>query len=116
MLLAEGTWKGARILSPASVARMTAVQLTPAQREGNELFLGACRSWGFGLAVPGSGSASEPFPCGIGWDGGAGTTWRSRAHDRTSGILFTQRQAISPVPPSLMLDFWSGVNAAVSTR
>jgi hypothetical protein len=27
------------------------------------------------------------------------------------GILFTQRQAVSPEPPPLMNDFWAAVNA-----
>ena len=30
-----------------------------------------------GLEVPATGSADQPLPCGIGWDGGTGTTWRS---------------------------------------
>jgi hypothetical protein len=84
--------------------------------ERSEILLGAHGSWGLGLAVPASDSANVPVPCGIGWDGGAGPTWRSRAGDRTTGTLVTQRQATSPTAPSLLPDFWSGVNAAVSTR
>jgi hypothetical protein len=29
-----------------------------------------------------------------------------------TGILFTQRQAVSPVPPTLIEEFWAGINAA----
>lgn len=112
MLLAGGTGKGARIISEESVARMTSDQLTPAQRRGNEMFLGPHGSWGFGLAVPATGSSDVPFPCGIGWDGGTGTTWRSDTRRQTTAILFTQRQAVSPAPPPLIEHFWDAVNAA----
>jgi CubicO group peptidase (beta-lactamase class C family) len=112
MVLAGGTGNGARIVSEESVALMTSDQLTPAQRGGNELFLGPHGSWGLGLAVPASGSSAVPFPCGVGWDGGTGTTWRSDTRRHITAILFTQRQAISPVPPPLIENFWAGVNAA----
>ena len=112
MVLAGGTGNDRRILSTGSVALMTSDHLTPAQREGNALFLGPHGSWGFGLAVPAAGSSDQPFPCGIGWDGGTGTTWRSDARRRVTAILFTQRQANSPVPPSLIEHFWAGVHAA----
>jgi hypothetical protein len=29
-----------------------------------------------------------------------------------TGILFTQRQAVSPTPPPVVEDFWIAVNAA----
>jgi CubicO group peptidase (beta-lactamase class C family) len=112
MMLAGGTGNGQRIISTRSVALMTSDQLTPSQREGNALFLGPHGSWGFGLAVPAAGSADEPFPCGIGWDGGTGTTWRSDVRRRVTAMLFTQRHATSPMPPPLIENFWSGVNAA----
>jgi len=41
----------------------------------------------------------EPFPCGTGWDGGTGTTWRSDTRRHITAILFTQRQAVSPAAP-----------------
>jgi CubicO group peptidase (beta-lactamase class C family) len=113
MMLAGGTGNGHRIISTESVALMTSDQLTVAQREGNEVFLGPDGSWGFGLAVPATGSSDAPFPCGTGWDGGTGTTWRSDTRRRLTAILFTQRHATSPVPPPLIENFWSGVNAAI---
>ena len=64
------------------------------------------------LTVPATGATGEPFPCGIGWDGGTGTTWRSDTRRNITAILFTQRQAVSPVPPPLMEHFWADVNAA----
>ncbi len=68
-----------------------------------------------GLEVPATGSADQPLPCGIGWDGGTGTTWRSSPHSGVTGILFTQRAVTSPVPPPVVEDFWAGVNAATAT-
>lgn len=58
--------------------------------------------------------ASGRLP-GIGWDGGTGTTWRSSPRSGATGILFSQRQATSPVPAPLIEDFWVGVNAATAT-
>jgi CubicO group peptidase (beta-lactamase class C family) len=112
MLLGGGTRQGERILSPATVALMTTDRLTPTQREASLLFLGEHEGWGLGLAVPAAGSLDQPFPCGIGWDGGSGTTWRSNPRTGVTGILFTQREATSPVPSPLVQDFWAGVNAA----
>jgi CubicO group peptidase (beta-lactamase class C family) len=112
MVLAGGTGNGNRVLSHESVARMTSDQLTPFQRDGNTVFLGSHGSWGFGLSVPATGSSDEPFPCGTGWDGGTGTTWRSDIRRGVTAMLFTQRHATSPVPPLLIDNFWSGVNAA----
>jgi len=112
MLLAEGGHNGRRILSPESVALMTSDKLTPAQRDDSAMFLGPHGSWGFGLSVPATGSADEAFPCGTGWDGGTGTTWRSDIRRGITAILFTQRHATSPVPSPLIRNFWGGVNAA----
>jgi CubicO group peptidase (beta-lactamase class C family) len=112
MLLAGGTGNGHRVISEESVARLTSDQLTPGQRDGNEVFLGPHGSWGFGLAVPTTGSSDEPFPCGTGWDGGTGTTWRSDIRRGVTAMLFTQRHATSPVPSPLIENFWRAVNAA----
>jgi hypothetical protein len=115
MLLAGGSWNGACVLSPGSLSLMTKDQLAPVQREGNELFLGAHGSWGLGLAVPAAGSSNEPLPCGIGWDRGTGTTWRTHVGSGVPGVLFTQRQVMSPVPPPLIEDFWAGVNMNITS-
>lgn len=114
MLTAAGTRNGARILSPETVKRMGTDQLTTAQHEAAGIFLGAHESWGLGLAVPASGSPDQPHPFGIGWDGGTGTTWRSNLRNGTTGIFFMQCEARSPEPPSVIQDFWGGVNAALA--
>jgi CubicO group peptidase (beta-lactamase class C family) len=115
MMLAGGTGRGERILSPETVAHMTADRLTAPQRDAAALFLGEHGGWGLGLLTPAAGSPDPPLPCGIGWDGGTGTTWRSSLRSGVTGILFTQRAATSPTPSELVEDFWAGVNAAAAT-
>jgi hypothetical protein len=63
--------------------------------------------------VPAADSSEQPFPQGIGWDGGTGTTWRSNQRSGASAILFMQRMATSPTPPPVIEDFWDCVNAAI---
>ena len=111
MLLAGGSRHGKRVLSPESVALMTTDRLTKAQRDASRIFLGEHGGWGFGMEVPETGTTA-PLPCGFGWDGGTGTTWRSNPRSGVTGILFTQRQATSPEPPPVMEHFWAAVNRA----
>jgi CubicO group peptidase (beta-lactamase class C family) len=115
MLLAGGSGQGQRILSPETVALMTTDRLTEAQRQDSALFLGEHGGWGLGLRVPAAGSPDQALPNGIGWDGGTGTTWRSSLASGVTGILFTQRGAVSPVPTAMVEEFWAGVNAATAT-
>ena len=103
---------GEPVLSPESVALMTTDRLTKAQRDAAGIFLGEHSGWGLGMEVPAAGTTA-PLPCGIGWDGGTGTTWRSNPNSGVTGILFTQRCMTSPEPPKVMDDFWAAVNAAV---
>ena len=114
MMSAGGTGNGERILSPETVALMTTDRLTPSERDAYSMILGEHTGWGFGLAVPATGSSALPFPCGIGWNGGSGTTWRSHPHSGVTGILFAQRQVMSPEPTPLVQAFWAGVNAATT--
>ncbi len=79
------------------------------------MFLGPHGGWGLGLAVPATGAGDQPFPCGVGWDGGTGTTWRSNLQRGVTAICFTQLAATSPVPSQLVGDFWAGVNAATAS-
>jgi len=112
MLAAGGTRDGVRVLTEATVARMSADHVTPAQRAGMEVFFPEHASWGLGMEVPASGSETTPLPCGYGWDGGSGTVWRTNTHHGTTGILLTQRALTSPEPPQVYDDFWTGVTAA----
>lgn len=111
MLLARGSLRGERILTPESAALMTTDRLTPAQREASGLFLGDHGGWGLGMGAPATGSTA-PLPCGFGWEGGTGTVWRSDPRHGGTGILFTQRAVTSPVPAPVVEDFWAAVNGA----
>ncbi|MFJ4921292.1 serine hydrolase domain-containing protein [Streptomyces sp. NPDC088725] len=113
MLLAGGSLRGRRILSPESVTLMTTDRLTKAQREPSELILGEHMGWGLGMATQATDSTA-PLPSGFGWNGGIGTTWRTHPGSGVTGILLTQRQANSPLPSPLINDFWSAVNAAAT--
>jgi CubicO group peptidase (beta-lactamase class C family) len=114
MLLAGGVGHGNRILSPQAVSLMSTDHLTAAQRDASALFLDEHTGWGLGLQVPVAGSSHRPFPHGLGWNGGTGTTWRSDPLGGATAILFTQRSATSPTPSTLIQDFWSGVNDATA--
>jgi CubicO group peptidase (beta-lactamase class C family) len=113
MLLHGGSLGERRIVSPESVALMTTDRLTPAQREAAGIFFGADESWGLGLGTPAADSTA-PLPCGFGWSGGTGTTWRSNPTSGVTGILFTQRGATSPAPAPVVTDFWDAVNGATT--
>jgi len=117
MLQAEGTTPvGERILAPETVGLMTTDRLTPAQREPYTMILGEHTGWGFGLSVPAAGTpGDEPLPCGVGWNGGSGTTWRTHRRSGVTAILFAQRQVLAPTPTPLVQDFWAGVNAAAGS-
>ena len=113
MLLNRGVHEGKRLVSEASVARMTSDQLTREQRESARLFVGENGSWGLGVSVPAAGSDPHAVPGGFGWDGGTGTTWRSNIDRDLTGILFTQRAMTSPEPPQIFTDFWNHASRAV---
>jgi CubicO group peptidase (beta-lactamase class C family) len=112
MMVAGGAGNGARILSPESVALMAKDRLTSEQRAASTLFLGEDGGWGLGMGVAAAGADDQPLPCGVGWEGGTGTAWRSNLRRGGTGILLTQRAMTSPVPPPIFEEFWTGVNAA----
>lgn len=114
MMIGGGALDGTRVLTDDSAAQMTTDRLTPENRAGDHCFLPPHAGWGLGMETPRAGTDTEPLPCGFGWDGGSGTSWRTgRGHDVT-GILFTQRAMTSPAPPVIFHDFWAGVNAALA--
>ncbi|MET8127760.1 serine hydrolase domain-containing protein [Streptomyces sp. NPDC005065] len=105
MMLADGTFDGRRLLSPASVRRMTTDHLTPAQREAGELFIEG-QGWGFGGSV--DVETTEPWnvPGRYGWIGGTGTTGHFVPSTGTVTIMLSQLEMTGPTPPALMRDFW----------
>ncbi|MEU8822327.1 serine hydrolase domain-containing protein [Streptomyces sp. NPDC048636] len=105
-LLADGTGPdGHRVLSPASVARMTTDHLTPAQREAGALFLEG-QGWGYGGSVDITPTAPWNVPGRYGWVGGTGTAGHLTPSTGAVTILLTQLQMSGPTPPPLMRAFW----------
>ncbi|QKV92990.1 beta-lactamase family protein [Streptomyces sp. NA02950] len=106
MLLADGTTPdGHRLLSPASVARMTTDHLTPAQRAAGALFLEG-QGWGYGGSVDITPTDPWNVPGRYGWIGGTGTAGHLTPSSGAVTILLTQLQMSGPTPPPLMRAFW----------
>jgi CubicO group peptidase (beta-lactamase class C family) len=107
MMLNKGRHGREQVLSRAAVELMTTDQLTPLQRGGSEIFFGAYRSWGFGMAVDIERNEIFRTPGRFGWDGGLGTSAYTDPAEVMIGILFTQRMMDSPEPPKVFTDFWT---------
>jgi CubicO group peptidase (beta-lactamase class C family) len=69
--------------------------------------------WGFGLSVVTRRADLAAVPGRFGWDGGLGASWYSDPREEMVGILLTQRAWISPSPPRVCLDFWTGAYQAL---
>ncbi|MEU1101460.1 serine hydrolase domain-containing protein [Streptomyces tibetensis] len=108
MLLNGGESGGHRLLSPASVRRMTTNHLTPGQRAGSTLFLEG-QGWGYGGQVDVTRADPWNVPGRYGWVGGTGTTAHIDPSTGTVAVLLTQVGMESPTPTPLMRDFWRGV-------
>ena len=89
MLLNEGRHGGERILSRPAVELMMTDQLTPAQKQGTELFFGHGASWGMGGAVVTRRTDLWATPGRFGWDGGYGTSAHLDPAEDMVGILMT---------------------------
>ena len=112
-MLASG---GGGLLSPESVRLMTADRMTARDRAENRMFVGDHGGWGLMMRVPSAAirpAGPAGVPGGFGWDGGAGTTWRTDTAAGVTGILLTQRQVTSPEPTEIAKDFWTTAYAAV---
>jgi len=107
MFLGGGAVGSARILTPASVAAMTANRLAPSQiaAANGQLILGEGRGWGYGMSVC-TGPSPDGFRPGVvGWSGGFGTSWYMDPAQDLTMILLTQRLFDSPTMPPLHRDF-----------
>ncbi len=103
---------GGPVLTPGSVALMTADALTGAQRAQARPIVGPGGSWGLGTGV--NVEAAEPWmaPGRWGWDGGTGTSAHVDPVRGTVGVLLTQRAMTGPLDG--FGDFWTAVAAAVA--
>jgi CubicO group peptidase (beta-lactamase class C family) len=105
MLLGGGTLGDSRVLSPASVRRMTTDHLAAAQRDAGRIFLEGS-GWGFGGSV--DVDAAEPWkvPGRYGWVGGTGAAAHVTPSAGAVSILLTQVEMTGPTPTPLMREFW----------
>ncbi|MCM2423651.1 serine hydrolase domain-containing protein [Streptomyces sp. RKAG293] len=105
LLLADGTADGRRLLSSASVRRMTTDHLTGPQRDAGRLFLEG-QGWGYGGSV--DVAAIDPWnvPGRYGWVGGTGTAAHITPSTGAVTILLSQLEMSGPTPPAVMRDFW----------
>jgi CubicO group peptidase (beta-lactamase class C family) len=115
MLMGGGSYRGTRILSPASVSLMTSDQLTSAQKAVSGLMPGDFddMGWGFGMSVVTRRMSLYHSAGTYGWSGGLGTAWYNDPAEDLSMILMTQRAWTSPLPPPICRDFWTTTYAAL---
>jgi CubicO group peptidase (beta-lactamase class C family) len=100
--------EGAPVLSREAVREMTRDQLSPAQREGQEAFLGD-RSWALCQSVIVSGERTGAF----GWDGGLGSSFLVDPARDLVVIVLTQRVWESSQPPPVHSELQSAAYAAL---
>jgi CubicO group peptidase (beta-lactamase class C family) len=99
---------GGPVLSPQSVTEMTGDQLSPAQRNGQEAFLGD-RSWGLCQSVVVSGDRAGAF----GWDGGLGSSFLVDPVRDLVVIVLTQRLWETAQPPAVHTDLQTAAYEAL---
>jgi CubicO group peptidase (beta-lactamase class C family) len=117
LMLANGKYGNARLLSRPSIAVMTTDQITAEQKaaSASEFFPGFwdAYGWGFGVAID-TRRDDLATPGRYGWDGGYGTSWWVDSEEELIGILLTQRVWDEPiVPPMAIRDFWTSVYQAI---
>jgi len=113
MMLNRGRYGGERILSRPSVELMATDQLSEQQRAENLVFFGGVSGWGLGVNVVTRRNDLSAVPGRFGWNGGTGTSFYVDPAEELIGILLTQREMTSPVPPAVFRDFWTCAYQAI---
>jgi CubicO group peptidase (beta-lactamase class C family) len=109
MMLANGVYRGERILSRPSVELMTMDHITPEQKAISPFFenFWQARGWGLGMGIVTARHDVADVPGRFGWDGAFGTSLYVDPKEELVGVLMTQRRPdrfdFSPVT----LDFWT---------
>jgi len=113
MLRNRGLHGTTRILARPTVEVMTRNHLTPEQLVTARPILEDDRGWGFGMAVVTRGD-NPAWPVGkFGWDGGLGSSAAMDPSEELTGVLLTNASWMSPLPPRVYADFWTGVYQAI---
>jgi len=107
MLAGDGTYRGVRVLSRASVSLMTSDQLPAEVKAVSGLMPGDFddMGWGFGMSVVTRRTQLYDSVGTYGWNGGLGTTWINDPAEDLTLILMTQRAWTSHLPPAICRDF-----------
>ena len=113
MMLNKGRHGTDRVLSRPTVELMTTDLLTDQQKAENEIFFGGNSGWGLGLQIFTRRTSLISTPGRFGWTGGTGTSVYTDPAEELIGILLTQREMTSPVPPEVFRDFWTCVYQAI---
>ena len=113
MMLNKGRHGTDRVLSRPTVELMTTDLLTDQQKAENEIFFGGNSGWGLGFQVFTRRTSLISTPGRFGWTGGTGTSVYTDPAEELIGILLTQREMTSPVPPEVFRDFWTCVYQAI---
>jgi CubicO group peptidase (beta-lactamase class C family) len=113
MMLSKGRHDGGRLLARPTVEQMTTDLITEQQKAENTIFFGGNSGWGLGFQVFHQRRTIDSTPGRFGWTGGTGTSVYTDPAEELIGILLTQREMISPVPPKVYRDFWTCAYQAI---
>jgi CubicO group peptidase (beta-lactamase class C family) len=102
-----------RLLSRPSVELMTTDLLTEQQKAENAIFFRGNSGWGLGFQVFTRRTTLASTPGRFGWTGGTGTSVYADPAEEMIGILLTQRETTSPLPPTAFRDFWTCAYQAI---
>ncbi len=113
MMLDEGRHGTGRVLSRPTVELMTTDLLTEQQKAENTIFFRGNSGWGLGFQVFTRRTSLASTPGRFGWTGGTGTSVYTDPAEELIGILLTQREMTSPLPPPVFRDFWTCAYQAI---
>ena len=113
MMLNRGRHGGCRLLARPTVELMTSDLLTDQQKAENAIFFRGNSGWGLGFQVFLRRTTLASTPGRFGWTGGTGTSVYTDPAEELIGILLTQREMTSPLPPNVFRDFWTSVYQAI---
>lgn len=117
MLLNGGEYRGTRLISAASVDKITHNQLTPEQKAGAGFVPGFFDKvgWGYGVLTYDTPDDISPTPGRYGWNGGYGTTWINDPTTGLIGLMFTQSVQYY-IASNEFRDFWRGAYTAIGAE
>ncbi len=113
MMLNKGRHGGGRLLARPTVELMTTDLITEQQKAENTIFFGGNSGWGLGFQVFLRRKTIASTPGRFGWTGGTGISVYTDPAEELIGILLTQREMTSPVPPKVYRDFWTCAYQAI---